>query len=77
VLFRSDIGARLPADPAFVPLRLSLGLQRDNPIYTPEPKPLSERAPWLAYVVLAVASLVLAAILINLVRASETKAPAV
>jgi hypothetical protein len=72
-----DIGARLPADPAFVPLRLSLGLQRENPIYSPEPKPFSERSPWLAYVVLAAASLILAAILINLVRTSERKAPAV
>jgi hypothetical protein len=72
-----DIDARLPSDLNFVPLRLSLGMQRENPIYSPEPKPLSERAPWLAYVVLAAASLVLAAILINLVRTSERRAPAV
>jgi len=49
--------------PEFRPLaRLTLGPQRDNPVYQPEPKPFSERAPWLVYVFLAAASLALAAI---------------
>ena len=45
-------------------------MQRDNPVYRPEPKPFSERSPWLVYVVLAVAGIVLAAILVSLARAS-------
>ena len=31
-----------------------------NPEYRPEPQPLTERAPWLIYIVLAVSSIALA-----------------
>ncbi len=58
-------------------LAVALGPERDNPIYTPEPKPFSERAPWLVYVILAAASLALAAILANLLHTAERRAPAV
>jgi hypothetical protein len=72
-----DMAARLPADLASRPLaRLTLGPQRDNPVYQPEPKPFSERAPWLVYIVLAAASAALAAILLSLARASAKSAPA-
>jgi hypothetical protein len=69
-----DLGARIPADLTVPPDALTLQGQRDNPIYRPEPKPLSERSPWLVYVVLAAASLALAAILVNLARVSAKRA---
>ena len=59
-----------------MPERLVLGSQRDNPVYRPEPKPFSERSPWLVYVVLAAAGIVLAAILVSLARVSAASAPA-
>jgi hypothetical protein len=66
-----DLTSRLPEGLSSRPLiRLALGPQRDNPVYQPEPKPFSERAPWLVYVFLAAASLALAAILLSLARAS-------
>jgi hypothetical protein len=39
-----------------------------NREYKPEPKPLTERAPWLIYVVLAVSSVALAFVLLSLAR---------
>jgi hypothetical protein len=39
-----------------------------NPDYVPEPKPLTERWPWLVYVVLATASVVLLVLLVLLGR---------
>jgi len=66
-----DLGARIPANPAGTPLRQALSPQRANPIYRPEPKPFSERSPWLIYVVLAAASLALASILLSLARAAK------
>jgi hypothetical protein len=50
--------------------RLTLGPERPNPTYRPEPKPLSERSPWLVYVVLIGACAALAAILVNLAKTS-------
>jgi hypothetical protein len=49
---------------------ITLGPERANPAYRPEPKPLSERSPWLVYLVLVGACGALAAILVNLARAS-------
>ena len=66
-----DLAMRIPANSSVVPSRLVLSIQRDNPIYRPEPKPFSERSPWLIYVVLAAASLALAGILRNLARAAR------
>lgn len=70
---RYDLGVRLQANPSGTPVRQWLGPQRANPIYRPEPKPFSERSPWLIYVVLAAASLALAAILLSLVRATRAQ----
>ena len=56
---RYDLAARLPAEMGPVATRLALGPERDNPAYRPRPKPFSERSPWLVYVVLAAAGLVL------------------
>ena len=59
----------LPAERAFSNPP-SLGPERANPIYHPEPKPWSERSPWLVYLVLTGACAALAAILLNLAKAS-------
>lgn len=67
---RYDLAARLPSELGPGLSLLTLGPQRENPIYRPEPKPFSERSPWLVYVVLGAASLVLAAILVSLARES-------
>ncbi len=62
-----DFGASLPAELGEDIVPLFVGLQTNNPTYqAPEP-PLTERAPWLIYVVLAAASLGLLAILRSLV----------
>jgi hypothetical protein len=71
---RYDLAARLPAESGSMATRLTLGPQRENPAYRPEPKPFSERSPWLVYVVLAAAGIVLAAILVSLARASAAGA---
>jgi hypothetical protein len=68
---RYDLAARLPSDLSPRLPRLTLGPQHENPIYRPEPKPFSERSPWLVYVVLGAASVVLAAILVSLARESR------
>jgi hypothetical protein len=73
---RYDLAARVPAESGRVADRLGLGPQRDNPAYRPDPKPFSERSPWLVYIVLAAAGIVLAAILVSLARASAASAPA-
>jgi hypothetical protein len=60
-----DLERNLPAqlDPA--PARVALSPRAVNPDYVPEPKPLSERWPWVIYVVLSGASLFLAVVLWN------------
>jgi len=73
---RYDLATRLSVESGRMPERLVLGSQRDNPVYRPEPKPFSERSPWLVYVVLAAAGIVLAAILVSLARVSAASAPA-
>lgn len=70
--FASSIGGKLPGEPAHV----TLGPQIENPLYEPEPQPLTERSPWLIYGVLAFAALILLVILRNLaksVRAGAAK----
>jgi hypothetical protein len=73
---RYDLAARVPAESGRMATRLTLGPQRENPAYRPEPMPFSERSPWLVYVVLAAAGIVLAAILVSLARASASSAAA-
>ena len=60
----------LPVDRAFSNPGPPLGPEHANPIYHPEPKPWSERSPWLVYLVLTGACAALAAILLNLAKAS-------
>jgi len=70
-----DLAVELHGELSPAPLRLQPGPQRDNPIYSPEPRPFSERLPWLVYIVLGAASLVLAAILLSLVGHRRGKCP--
>ena len=65
-----DLAARIPADAGAAPNRLILGSERPNPTYRPEPRPLSERSPWLVYIVLVAACAALAAVLVNLAKTS-------
>jgi len=67
-----DIASRIPTEATGA--QATLGPQRDNPVYRPEPKPLSERSPWLVYLVLTGACATLAAILLNLAKASARQA---
>ena len=62
--FEQQIAAKMVAQPP----RSTLGKTVSNPAYVPEPLPLTERVPWLIYVVLAASSVALALILISLAR---------
>jgi hypothetical protein len=63
-----DYESLLPARLEPAPLRVTLGPIERNPIYQPPPKPLTERWPWLVYVVLGAACVVLLGILLALGR---------
>ena len=62
--FEKEVAARLSREP--VPSRL--GNVVGNLEYKPEPKPLTERVPWLIYVVLAASSIALGFVLFSLAR---------
>jgi len=62
--FEKEVTARLSKEP----VHSSLGSVLENREYKPEPKPLTERAPWLIYVVLIVSSIALAIVLLSLAR---------
>jgi hypothetical protein len=65
-----DFERNLPAtlDPPPVRLALAPAGRVDNPTYLPEPKPFTERWPWLIYAILAAISLGLGVIIIGLAR---------
>ena len=63
-----DFAANLPEVLKPSPARAELGPQQLNPVYRPEPKPWTERWPWLVYVVLGSAVAVLLGILGVLAR---------
>jgi hypothetical protein len=66
-----DFEKELWARQAFVPVRATTkGSVGSNPDFRPEPLPLTERAPWLIYLVLSLSSIALALILISLARTS-------
>jgi hypothetical protein len=75
--FEKQLSAQLALSekPATLPTRSSVGALVDNPSYKPEPKPLSERIPWLIYVVLAASSIALGLILISLARTTLQAKP--
>lgn len=63
-----DFARNLPQKLDPPPDRITLGARQDNPTYQPEPLPLTERLPWLIYVVLGAAVAVLALLIVNLAR---------
>jgi len=62
--FERDLSARLSG----APLRSEAGVAAGNPDFKPEPLPLTERIPWLIYLVLTASSLALGLILFSLAR---------
>lgn len=62
--FEKDPRLRLSGEP----IRCVTGDVAENPSYKPEPPPLTERVPWLIYVVLTASSLALLTILFSLAR---------
>ena len=70
---RYDFARNLPErlDPA--PTRTRLGPQRANPYYVPEPVPVTERWPWMIYVVLSAVSVVLAAVILSVARTTISR----
>lgn len=78
--FEKDLQSRRSnvSSPSAQPSRCEVGTLADNPGYKPEPLPLTERVPWLIYVVLTISSVALAIILIGLARSTihlEGKGP--
>jgi hypothetical protein len=63
-----DFEKQLPAKSIAAPAHSSVGSVIKNPDFKPEPLPLTERVPWLIYLVLAASSIALALILISLAR---------
>jgi hypothetical protein len=73
--FEKDLEAKLPKLAVGQPVRCEVGNITENPDYKPEPLPLTERIPWLIYVVLTASSIALAIILLSLARATLRTAP--
>ncbi|HEY0765798.1 MAG TPA: DUF3999 family protein [Pyrinomonadaceae bacterium] len=69
--FEKEISARLAKDP----IHASVGNVLANREYKPEPLPLTERIPWLIYVVLAASSIALGFILFSLARTATKLNP--
>lgn len=69
--FEAELKSRLTAEPA----HSEVGNVLSNPEYQPEPRPLTERLPWLIYIVLAGSSIALAFILLNLARVAMRVGP--
>ena len=69
--FEKEISAKLRTEPT----QTKAGNAQTNPAYVPEPKPFSERVPWLIYVVLAVSSAALGWILWSLARTTLRREP--
>ena len=70
-----DFEKNLPAQLTTTPVRAEVGPAVSNPGFTPEPLPLTERVPWLIYLVLAASSLALAMILVSLARSVQRTEP--
>ena len=63
-----DFARNLPDKLDLVPKKLSLSSVTSNPSFIPPEQPLTERLPWLIYLVLATVSLILLSIIFNLAR---------
>ena len=64
--FATVLQSRRPTEPT----HSTVGNVTTNPEYKPEPKPLTERVPWLIYVVLAASSIALGFILFSLAQSA-------
>lgn len=64
--FEKELAMRLSTEPT----DSSPGAVLANPDYKPEPKPLTERVPWLIYLVLAASSIALGYVLLSLARSA-------
>jgi hypothetical protein len=71
-----DFARNLPKRLDPPPARLALGPRQENPTFHPEPLPLTERWPWLIYIVLGAAVLVLGLLIASLARAAIANADA-
>jgi len=71
-----DFAANLALHSPIPAARLSLGPEQPNRSYQPEHKPVSERFPWLIYLLLGLAAAALTAILIKLARTLPKTPPA-
>ncbi len=69
--FEKELYARLSKEPS----HLSVGDALANREYKPEPLPLTERVPWLIYMVLAASSIALGFILFSLARTATRLKP--
>jgi hypothetical protein len=69
--FEKELSAKLLKPPTPV----NLGSVVSNPSYVPEPLPLTERVPWLIYLVLGGSSVALGWILFNLARTAMRTIP--
>jgi Protein of unknown function (DUF3999) len=69
--FEKEVAARLSKEP----VHSQLGDVLANLDYKPEPKPLTERVPWLIYLVLAASSIALAFVLWSLARTATRLNP--
>ncbi|HLA10054.1 MAG TPA: DUF3999 family protein [Pyrinomonadaceae bacterium] len=69
--FEKELWARLSVQPT----RIAVGEVVSNPVYKPEPLPLTERVPWLIYLVLTASTIALALILISLARKAMRTVP--
>ena len=67
--FENELPSKLSSEPAHSALGNVLG----NPEYKPEPLPLTERIPWLIYLVLAASSIALLLILLSLGAHSDAR----
>ncbi|MCM3873777.1 MAG: DUF3999 domain-containing protein [Pyrinomonadaceae bacterium] len=78
--FEKELPSKLSTKPgqAFAsnePIHRAVGSVVTNPEFKPEPLPLTERVPWLIYLVLAASSVALAIILISLARTTLQTEP--
>ena len=69
--FEKELSAKL----ANTPVRVGVGPATANPDYKPQPLPLTERVPWLIYLVLGISSLVLGIILWKLAQSRINPEP--
>jgi hypothetical protein len=68
---RYDFENEVASRPLVTVARVDVGGRLSNPNYRPEPKPLTERVPWLIYAVLGLSSLALGLILLSLIRSAR------